>query len=273
MKYLMGLVFSLKVAGLFSQCTFSVSNIKGTKTVGGIQVTVTSSGMVDSNATYCNATLPYMIGIVLTPPYANGAGSYTFNFSPPTAGATLNFSGITNTATDAEEMEVYVNSAHYLIPATGSPNGCDAMAVLTSGGNIRGCIGCGVSGWNGTNINGPINSLVVKGKVLYGKPNGSLFSLFICHASVTGMIQHDMIETYQLFPNPLTNETRMKFTKNLRNGTCIVYNSCGQPVKEIKNMQGQDMLLTRSDLPGGIYFVVISDDGRMFKTEKLIITD
>ena len=60
MKYLMGLVFSLKVAGLFSQCTFSVSNIKGTKTVGGIQVTVTSSGMVDSNATYCNATLPYI---------------------------------------------------------------------------------------------------------------------------------------------------------------------------------------------------------------------
>lgn len=60
--------------------------------------------------------------------------------------------------------------------------------MLTPAGNVGGCLGCTVSGWNGTTINGPISSLTVLDTLLSGSPNGSLFSLFICGIGSNGNI-------------------------------------------------------------------------------------
>jgi hypothetical protein len=70
---------------------------------------------------------------------------------------------------------------HYAIPVPGIANGCDPLAVLTAGGDIEGCAGCGVSGWRNTRIGGPISQMVVTDTLISGGPNGAIFSIFFAN--------------------------------------------------------------------------------------------
>jgi gliding motility-associated-like protein len=171
---------------LSAQCTNQVTNVSGTVTIGCTNVTVTSAGTVDVLTTYCASTTPFFIGYNYGT--GSGTGSYTFTFSPPVSSLTLNVSGISEDPTNAEEIRLYVNGVHYAIPAAGTPNGCDPMAVLTGSGDIDACANCSVSGWNGTTIAGPISSLVVLDTLLRGAAAGSLFSLFICNGGGGGSV-------------------------------------------------------------------------------------
>ncbi len=177
-----------------AQCTTQVTHTSGTTTIGCTDVTVTQSGMVDVNSVYCASTFPYFIGYNYGT--QSGTGSYTFTFSPPINSATLNVSGLSESGLIYEEVHLYVNGAHYAIPSAGTSNGCDAMAVLTANGDIGACSQCGVSGWNGTNITGPISTLTVMDTVFYDQPNGGIFSLFICGAGTVTPINLGNDTTY-----------------------------------------------------------------------------
>jgi gliding motility-associated-like protein len=176
------LIIIMHSNNVLSQCTGQVTHVSGTLMVGGVNTTVTSSGIVDVNTIYCPSTTPYFIGYNWSMD-SSGYGSYTFNFTPAVCAATLNFSGVSNVSPHVEEVRIKVNGVQYAIPVTGTPNGCDPMAVLTMTGSVGGCIGCSVSGWNGTTITGPISSLTVLDTVILGQPAGSLFSLFICESA------------------------------------------------------------------------------------------
>jgi gliding motility-associated-like protein len=165
---------------LHAQCTNQVTHTSGTQVINCVNITATPFGGADVLPSYCpGVTTPYLIGYS----FANGnqSGGYTFNFSPPVSAVTLNFSGLSNTPPSSEEIMLFVNGVHYSIPAAGTTNLCDGMAVLTPGGNIGGCVGCSVSGWSGTNITGPISTLTVY-DTISGVPNGALFSLYFCNA-------------------------------------------------------------------------------------------
>lgn len=166
----------------YGQCVNQILNTSGTSVVNGINVTATSNGVVDVNNIYCPATLPYFIGYQYNIS-SSGLGSYTFNFSPAINAATVNISGISNSPTDKEEVQIYVNGSHYSIPSLGSANGCDTMALLTSSGNIIAPNNTSVSGCLGINLNGTINSITLVDSVLFGSPNGAIFSIFICDSS------------------------------------------------------------------------------------------
>jgi hypothetical protein len=170
---------------LMGQCTNKVNHVSGSAIVGTSNVTVTSAGNTANWTTYCPAvTSPFMIGYSTTS--GSGPGSYTFAFSPSISGITLNFSGASNTGASIEEIRLSINGAHYPMAAPGAASGCDAMAILTGAGDLRGCLGCGVSGWSGTTISGfPISTLTVEDFVVGGTPNGSLFSLFICDVALS----------------------------------------------------------------------------------------
>jgi hypothetical protein len=190
-----------------AQCSDQVMHASGTAVVAGITVTVTSSGDVDTNVVYCASTMPYFIGFN----YSSGSsmtGAYTFSFSPPVSGVTLNFSGLSSDFSNDEIVVLTVNNMHYAIPAAGTPNGCDPMAVLTPSGDVGACVNCGVSGWNGTTITGPISSLTVTDSVTLGVPNGSLFSLFICPVDPkTGVGENTTWGgAPRVFPNPAQGE-------------------------------------------------------------------
>lgn len=166
----------------YAQCTTShqVTHLSGTVVINGIAVTVSSSGNVTNNSTYCAQTVPYFIGYAPGP--GSGTGRYTFDFSPAVDSVRLNFSGLSNSAPSVERIVLRKNGVHYAIPQAGVANGCDALAVLTPEGDIGGCVGCGVSGWSGTRIGGgPISQMVVVDTVISGSPNGAIFSIFFAN--------------------------------------------------------------------------------------------
>lgn len=74
-------------------------------------------------------------------------------------------------------------------------------------------------------------------------------------------------------PNPFSEQTTMQFNKILNEATLEVFNSLGQPVKQMKNIIGQTIILDRDNLPGGIYFIRLTTDDKIFTTYKLVITD
>ncbi len=165
----------------YAQCITNnqVTQLSGSVVINGINVTVSSSGNVTNNSSYCTETFPYFIGY--NPGPGSGTGSYTFNFSPAVDSVRLNFSGLSNAGGNVERIFLRKNGVHYAIPLPGIANGCDPLAVLTAAGDIEGCAGCGVSGWKGTRIGGPITQMVVVDTVISGTPNGAIFSIFFAN--------------------------------------------------------------------------------------------
>ncbi|MBI4932010.1 MAG: T9SS type A sorting domain-containing protein [Bacteroidetes bacterium] len=107
-----------------------------------------------------------------------------------------------------------------------------------------------------------------------------------CHVPTfnnTGISEYNSSFTISINPNPFSTQTTLQIDPvgNLSNGagiplhnaTLTIYNSFGQAVKQIKNISGQTVTLTRDNLPGGLYFFRITQDNKTITTDKLVITD
>ena len=76
-----------------------------------------------------------------------------------------------------------------------------------------------------------------------------------------------------IYPNPFSTQTILYSDNILKNATLIVYNCFGQAVREIKNVNGQSVTLQRDNLQSGLYFIRLTQENKIFATEKIIITD
>jgi len=86
-------------------------------------------------------------------------------------------------------------------------------------------------------------------------------------------------------PNPFSSQTTLQSDNLFHNATLTVYNSFGQQVKQLKNISGQTVILSRNNLPSGLYFIALSlnpspngggtqgGGGEVIATAKLVITD
>ena len=90
---------------------------------------------------------------------------------------------------------------------------------------------------------------------------------------VTGIEEKNYMENISIFPNPFSLLTIIHTDKILNDATLNVYSSLGQQVKQIKNISGQTITLQRDNLPSGLYFIRITQDNKIFATDKLVITD
>jgi type IX secretion system substrate protein len=251
-----------------AQCLNQVSHVSGTEIVNGINVTVTSGGSVDTFYTYCpEVTKPYFIGYDWTTETSND-GAYSFQFDPLVDSLTLNFSGISNNSNGHEIIKLEVNGSHYPIPQIGNYNNCDPLAVLTANGNISGCFDCGVSGWAGTTLTGPIKSLTVKDSVGAGITGGSLFSIFICNESLVNIYENENINL-NIYPNPV-RETLTIEGKNINNAKIYMVDLYGRNINIVPYVQYDKALVYLSKLPKGIYFLRISRNEKMV-IQKIII--
>ncbi len=163
---------------VYSQTHKKVSHLHGTRTINGIGVKVKCIGAVDS-LDYCNGEAsPYFIGY---DPLTSGSGNgrVIFHFSKPVTDVVLNIAGTSDIDGHYEEVIIYVNGKHHKLHSVGKKNACEELALINKNGNIVGCKDCSVSGWNGTKIKGPINSIMIIDTIISGDPNGSVVSLFI----------------------------------------------------------------------------------------------
>jgi len=75
-----------------------------------------------------------------------------------------------------------------------------------------------------------------------------------------------------IFPNPFSTQTTLQSDKFFKDVTLTAYNSFGQIVKQIKNINGQTITFNRDNLPSGLYFIRLTEENKIY-TDKLVITD
>jgi hypothetical protein len=79
--------------------------------------------------------------------------------------------------------------------------------------------------------------------------------------------------TIRIYPNPFTTQTILQTDNFLKNASLTVYNSSGQTVKQVNNLVGQTIFFHRDNLPSGLYFVRLTQDGKTFSADKFLIVD
>ena len=84
---------------------------------------------------------------------------------------------------------------------------------------------------------------------------------------------NNLIDTVRVFPNPFSTQTTFQTDVLLNNATLTVYNSLGQTIKQIKNISGQTVVLSRDNLASGLYFIRITEGNKVITAKKLVITD
>lgn len=77
----------------------------------------------------------------------------------------------------------------------------------------------------------------------------------------------------KIFPNPFHDLTTLKNTIPLNNATLTLYNTFGQPVKQINNISGQTFTLSCDNMPIGLYFLRLTENNKTLMTEKIVITN
>lgn len=260
------LIFNYKIN---AQCTQQVFTTSGTAVINGVNITVTSTGVIDS-LTYCaGVTNPYFIGYTFST-NTSGTGSYIFNFSPSISGVTLNFGGTSDTPPHTEEVKLYVNGQHYAIPAVGNTNPCEPLAILTPAGDLAACGGCSVSGWNGTTISGTISSLIVTDTVISGQPAGTVFSLFICDSVATEIDEWEGENFPVVYPNPAKDFLFIS-TGDGKNFSIALYNSAGMLMDEQFYFNASTIEYDVKNYPNGFYILKLTKNN--FPVYKKIVVD
>ncbi len=155
-----------------AQCTQAVTHLSGTVQIGCTSVTVTSAGEAGSQ-TACGIG-PYWPG---DSPF----GSFTFTFSPPVAGVSIDLNGINNWTNYAEEVEFTVNGAFYPITVPGMTSSCAQLCVILPNGRVSTPGGNGAPcAWEDQPITETISTLTITNVVTLNFPAGSIFSLRFC---------------------------------------------------------------------------------------------
>ena len=83
--------------------------------------------------------------------------------------------------------------------------------------------------------------------------------------------QNSTEQKINVYPNPFTIETTLKSKINLENGSLELFNSIGQKVKEIENINTNEIILKRENLVNGIYLLVLKQNNKIVETKKIIL--
>jgi hypothetical protein len=251
-----------------SQAVHQLEHTVGTEKIQGVKVTVTSSGTVATNTTYCQDSQPYHIG---GDEVKKGDGNYTFEFSPAVSEVMLNFSALSASNDVYGEIVILkVNGVHYEVPEAGEKNNCDELAIITPEGNIAPCHGCYGAGFNGLIIQGPISKLEVKDSCLFGSPAGTLFSLFISDAQKENK-EIKSVRALRLLK--IVNDRNHVKVIGIPSKTAelLVFDEDGNEIKRMTQDVKNGQLIDVSKLKSGYYVFVLKSAA--FREERSIILE
>lgn len=128
----------------------------------------------------------------------------------------------------------------------------------------------------GNPLNNGENSVTIQfgNNMYFGGPNYTNGSQLWRTEVTTGMQESTKINSsIKIYPNPFVTLAVIKTDNPLHNATLTLYNLYGQIIKQINNLSGQEFTLHRDNLLNGLYFIHLTQDGKMIMTEKLVVTD
>jgi len=158
------------------------------------------------------------------------------------------FSGVSNFFSSANG--VASNMSYTWTPASGISSQC--CPVTSANPTVTTCYTVTV-----TDTNGCVNSCNL---CLYVIPSSNKNEL-------------NMVNAVNISPNPFSSTASFSLEKEFKNATVMISDNLGQIVREIKNVNGKNFTVHRDDLPNGIYFINVLQEGQINWKQKLIISD
>lgn len=76
-----------------------------------------------------------------------------------------------------------------------------------------------------------------------------------------------------IFPNPFSTQTVLRTEALFHDAILTLTNCLGETVKQVRNISGQTVTLFRDNLPSGIYFLRLTQDGKVIAQDKLVVAD
>jgi hypothetical protein len=266
------LTFGLLSPTIIGQCNYQVTHVSGSQIVNNVIVTVNSSGSVGYYEVLCDDfSHAYLVGN--NPEWLATDGSYTFQFSPPINGLSLDIVALDNwPGTASEEIQLFVNGNHYPVTTEGIPLECQGLpaAIVNPQGNIMADPVSHHGSWKGLNINGSIQTLTVTDHLLQAHPAGVFFALYICDG-LLNQEHHDPIQPGRVYPNPFHTELTIDLPEIVNNATLTIINLQGQIVKKTEHINAQTIVINREHLNSGLYFLRVENNGQVFIDSKISI--
>jgi hypothetical protein len=124
-------------------------------------------------------------------------------------------------------------------------------------------------GWARLDILSTSTSFTIKDYAYQSSPNTCIQSGQI----ILGVNENTDKNIFSVVPNPFNSSTTIQTNRNLQNASLTIYNCSGETLKQVKNISGQTVSLTRDNLKSGLYFISLTEENKIIAVEKLIITD
>jgi hypothetical protein len=124
-------------------------------------------------------------------------------------------------------------------------------------------------GWARLDLLATSSSFTIKDYAYQSTPNACIQT----GQSISGINESIDMQTFSIFPNPFSSSTTIKTIGKLKNASLTICNSYGQTIKELKNISGNTLTLTRDNLPSGLYFIWLTEENKTIAVEKLMIID
>ncbi len=132
----------------------------------------------------------------------------------------------------------------------------------------------------GTNYSNVFSlSIQTDGKIVLGgyAYNGSKTDMAIVRYlvdSVTGISETVRNQrAVKIYPNPFSSSAAIQFSEPIHSAEINIYNVFGQEVKKISNIFDQEILISRNNLSGGIYFLQLTEGNKITAIHKLVINE
>jgi hypothetical protein len=124
-------------------------------------------------------------------------------------------------------------------------------------------------GWARFDVLATSTSFTIKDYAYDSSPNACIQS----GQSILSILENPNNNIFSISPNPFISSTTIQTVGNLNDATLTIYNSYGQTLKQVKNICGQTVSLSRDHLPGGLYFIRLTEENKIIAEEKIIIID
>ena len=113
------------------------------------------------------------------------------------------------------------------------------------------------------------NSSVVFGNSTLA--NAGVADMFIAKLDATLGIDEVNVSNSILYPNPVTTNLVLQTNFNVKNGSLLVYNTLGEVVYTMDNLNGNSFNLNTENLSKNVYFIRLQQNGETVATHKFVI--
>ena len=124
-------------------------------------------------------------------------------------------------------------------------------------------------GWARFDVSATSSSFTIKDYAFESTPNACILT----GQTILGMNENSIHKNLSIFPNPSNFSSTIQITGNFQNASLTMYNSFGHMVKQVNNIFGQTISLSRDNLSSGVYFIKLIEGNNKNSIEKLILID